>query len=63
MKDDETVHSAVTPYAATHDEKALTEMEFYENADDDAEDIDEELNFAEDEKVFLGMYIFMLAVQ
>ena len=63
MKDDETVHSAVTPYGATHDAKVSTEMEFYKNDDDDAEDIDEELNLAEDEKAFLGKYISMLAVQ
>ena len=38
-------------------------MEFYENADGNTEYIDEELNFAEDEKAFLGKYIFMLTIQ
>ena len=63
MKDEETVSSPVNPYGATHDKKVSTEMEFYDNADDDTEYIDEELNFAEDVETFLGKCIFMLTVQ
>ena len=63
LKDEETVLSPVNPYGATDDEKVSTEMEFYDNAVDDTEYIDEELNFAEDVETFLGKCSFMLTVQ
>ena len=57
LRDEEIVRSPVILDETTNDEKTSNEMNLYEN-NEDADYMEEKLNFLEDETATLGEYLF-----